>query len=78
MQLGAYDSADQAGAEWERMTGRFRDLMADKAQVIQKANSGGREFYRLRAHGFADLADARRFCSALLAEGAECIPVTTR
>jgi hypothetical protein len=32
----------------------------------------------LRALGFEDLADARRFCSALVAEKAECIPVVTR
>ncbi len=46
--------------------------------MIQKAESGGRTFYRLRAMGFADLSDARRFCSALVAGNADCIPVTTR
>ncbi|MFD1809072.1 SPOR domain-containing protein [Gemmobacter lanyuensis] len=38
----------------------------------------GRTFYRLRAQGFSDEADARRFCAAITAEGAECIPVTLR
>ncbi|HBS49363.1 MAG TPA: sporulation protein SsgA, partial [Rhodobacteraceae bacterium] len=33
---------------------------------------------RLRAMGFDDISDARRFCSALVAGGADCIPVTTR
>jgi hypothetical protein len=28
--------------------------------------------------GFADLGEARRFCSALVAERADCIPVVTR
>ena len=37
------------------------------------ATSGGRTFYRLRAMGFEDLSDARRFCSALVAENAECM-----
>jgi hypothetical protein len=45
---------------------------------VQKASSGGRVFYRLRAMGFDDLGDARRFCSALVAENADCIPVVTR
>lgn len=77
-QLGAYDSAEIAKAEWDRIYSRFEDYMQDKKRVIQKASSGGRTFYRLRAMGFTDLSDARRFCSALVAENADCIPVTTR
>ena len=77
-QLGAYESAEIARKEWDRLFGRFGDYMNDKKRVIQKAESGGRTFYRLRAQGFADINDARRFCSALVAEKAECIPVTTR
>lgn len=77
-QLGAFDSAEVARAEWDRLSGRFGDFMDGKQRVIQRAESGGRTFYRLRAMGFADLGDARRFCSALVAERAECIPVVTR
>lgn len=78
VQLGAYDSAEVAEKEWTRFTARFAALLDGKARVIEKAQSGGRVFYRLRAHGFADLGDARRFCSALVAEGADCIPVVSR
>jgi hypothetical protein len=46
--------------------------------VIQSAESGGRTFYRLRAEGFADEDDARRFCAAITAEGPDCIPVAVR
>mgnify|MGYP005839781461 CR=1 FL=1 len=77
-QLGAYESAEVARAEWERLDARFGDYLAGKSRVIQKATSGGRTFYRLRAMGFTDLGDARRFCSAFVAERAECIPVVTR
>jgi hypothetical protein len=77
-QLGAYDSAEVARKEWTRLSGRFEDYLQGKDRVIQKAQSGGRTFYRLRAMGFDDLSDARRFCSALVAENAECIPVVTR
>jgi hypothetical protein len=52
--------------------------MQGKSRVIQKAQSGGRTFYRLRVAGFDDISDARRFCSALLAEKAACIPVKMR
>ena len=78
VQLGAFDSADIARTQWDKMQTRFGDYMTGKDRVIQQAQSGGRTFYRLRAHGFTDLSDARRFCSALVAEGADCIPVVTR
>ena len=77
-QLGAFDSAKVARAEWERLNTRLGDLLDGKRRLVQRAESGGRTFYRLRAVGFEDLADARRFCSALQAEQAECIPVVTR
>jgi len=77
-QLGAYDSVEVAREEWGRMSLKFEEYMEGKQRVIQKASSGGRTFYRLRAMGFDDLSAARRFCSALVAENADCIPVTTR
>ena len=78
VQFGAFDSDKEARAEWLRLAGRFGDLMAGKAMVIQAAESGGRTFFRLRAHGFENEDDARRFCSALVAENASCIPVAHR
>jgi len=78
VQFGAYDSDGEAREEWQRLAGRFGDLMAGKAMVIQAAESGGRTFYRLRALGFQDDDDTRRFCSALVAESATCIPVAHR
>jgi hypothetical protein len=77
-QLGAFDSPEVARGEWDRLSQKFGDFLEGKQRVIQRAESGGRTFYRLRAMGFADLGDARRFCSALVAERAECIPVVTR
>ena len=78
VQLGAYESGDIARDEWDRLAARFGDYMQGKQRIVQEASSGGRTFYRLRVHGFDDLSDARRFCSALVAEGADCIPVVTR
>ena len=78
VQLGAFDDEAGARAEWAKLQSRFGDLIAPKALVLQQADSGGRSFVRLRALGFEDEADARRFCSALLAENASCIPVAHR
>ncbi len=77
-QLGAFESVEIAETEWLKISARFDEFMVDKSRVIQKAQSGGKVFYRLRAFGFDDLSDARRFCSALLAKQANCIPVVTR
>lgn len=77
-QLGAFDSPETARQEWDRLVQKFDVYMDGKDRVIEKASSGGRTFYRLRAHGFDDLADARRFCSAFVAERADCIPVVKK
>ena len=78
VQLGAFDSEAVARSEWDRLEGRFSDYMAGKSRMIQKATSGGRDFWRLRVVGFDDGSDARRFCAELLAKDAACIPVTVR
>ncbi|WP_240790414.1 SPOR domain-containing protein [Rhodobacter sp. SY28-1] len=75
VQFGTYDTADEARAAWAVLQGRFGELMTEKAMVVQPAESGGRTFYRLRAHGFDGEDDARRFCSAIIAEHPTCIPV---
>ncbi len=77
-QLGAFDSPEVARAQWDQIATRFDSYLNGKSRIVQKATSGGRVFYRLRALGFEDIADARRFCSALVAQNADCIPVVTR
>lgn len=78
VQLGAFDSAEVAQQEWDRIMARFSEVFVGKDRVIGQAQSGGRTFYRLRAMNFTDLADARRFCAALRAGNAACIPVVSR
>lgn len=78
VQFGAYDSPEAARAEWVKLDGRFSDFLRDKQRIVQQAVSGGKTFWRLRAMGFEDINDARRFCSALLAERQACIPVVVR
>jgi len=78
VQLGAFDTEALARDEWNRIAMDFGPLMAGKGRVIQPAESAGRAFYRLRATGFGDLADARRFCAALVGKDLHCIPVQVR
>jgi hypothetical protein len=78
VQLGAFESVEIARNEWTRLERRFGDYLQGKSRVIEPAETGGRAFYRLRAMGFVDVADARRFCSAFKAEGVDCIPVASK
>lgn len=78
VQIGAFDSNALAEGEWNRISGRFGALFSGKGQVIQKAESNGRTFWRLRVAGFDSRDEARRFCAALVAEGTDCIPAAAQ
>ncbi len=78
VQIGAYPNEAQARLEWDKTAARFGALLDGKRRVIEAATSGGETFYRLRVEGFDDLDDARRFCAALKAENAECVPAVVR
>ena len=78
VQLGAFGSPEIAKSEWTKRVSEFGEYIGDKKRVIQRTETGGRVFYRLRVAGFEGLSDARRFCTVLLAENAACIPVVAR
>ncbi len=78
VQLGAFDTPEQARSEWRKLANQFGPVMEGKSLVVQAAESGGRTFYRLRAHGFSDETAARGFCTTLLDQNASCIPVEQR
>lgn len=78
VQLGAFDSRDEAAEEWKKISQRFDEYIDGKSRVIEEASSGGRTFYRLRAYGFSDLTASRRFCAVLVAANASCIPVQVK
>ena len=77
VQFGAFESKSLAQIEWQRLEALLGSVLTSKNMVIQKAESGGKVFYRLRAVGFDDLSDARQFCSAVN-DKAGCIPVVIR
>ena len=77
VQLGAFDSKSLAKSEWQRFEKILGSILIPKKMVIQKAESGGKIFYRLRASGFSDISDARQFCTAI-SDKVACIPVVTR
>ncbi len=78
VQFGAFDTPEEAAANWTRLAGKFGPLMEGKKMVVEPAESGGRTFWRLRAVGFDDESDSRRFCAVFEAENIKCIPVAQR
>ena len=78
VQVGAFDSDAIAHSEWSRISGRYGDLFAGKAPVVQQHKAGGRTFYRLRIAGFETRDEARKFCAALIAAGNDCIPAAAQ
>ena len=77
VQLGAFESKNLAKSEWQRFEKLLGSMLISKKMVVQKAESGGKIFYRLRASGFDDISDARQFCTAI-SDKVACIPVVTR
>ena len=77
VQLGAFESKSLAESEWQRFEKILGSILIPKKMVVQKAESGGKIFYRLRASGFSDISDARQFCTAI-SDKVACIPVVTR
>ena len=77
VQLRAFDSKSFAASEWLRFEKLLGSILTSKQMIIQKAESGGKIFYRLRASGFNDISDARQFCTAI-SDKVACIPVVTR
>ena len=77
VQLGAFENKNLAKSEWQRFEKLLGSMLISKKMVIQKAESGGKIFYRLRASGFDDISDARQFCTAI-SDKIACIPVVTR
>ena len=77
VQLGAFENKNLAKSEWQRFEKLLGSILFSKKMIVQKAESGGKIFYRLRALGFDDISDARQFCSAI-SDRVACIPVVTR
>jgi hypothetical protein len=75
VQFRAYDSEAEALTAWDSLNSQFGDYMAGKSPVILPSSDGALTFYRLRMTGFADMAEAQRFCSVFLAANRDCVPL---
>ena len=74
IQLGAYQSEEEAQASWKKISGKFSSLLTGAPTVTEVELDSG-TFYRLRTAGFADAAAAKAACAKIAAAKQPCMPV---
>jgi hypothetical protein len=72
VQLAALSTEDGAHTEWQNMTRKMPDLLAGHAPSYAKMERDGHTFWRVRATGFTDAAQAKAFCERVKAKGNGC------
>lgn len=77
-QFGAFESPEDALAEWSRISSRFKDVLAGKRHSVQETVLSGKTMYRLLAARFDGADDAQRFCEAFQTAGQSCVPALIR
>lgn len=78
VQLGAFDSPGDARSQWDRLQRDHADLLGNRSNYVQRADSNGSTFFRLRVLGFDAASEQNSLCEALKARSVECIAVTVR
>jgi len=74
VQLGAFSSEDKARAEWQRISGKFANVLGGLSPAVSPVKSGAGSLYRLRASTASESA-ARGICESLRAQGQPCVVV---
>lgn len=77
-QIGTFPDEATARAEWTRLATAHPAQLSGRDRVIQRRETAGRSWVRLRVAGFDGRPEAVRFCDAMLAAGVECVPVENR
>jgi hypothetical protein len=72
VQLAALTSEEAARSEWAQLAKKMPDLMNDRQPTYSRTQRDGHTFWRVRTSGFADVAQARKFCDRVRAKGAGC------
>lgn len=78
VQFGVFETPEAARERYGVLMASFPEVMGSLTPMIEAAQSGGRNFYRLRAEGYASLDEAREFCKGLPSNVTDCIPVVKK
>ena len=76
--LGSFKNNVLADAQLENFLVRYKDYLTNKAVFLQKSETGGRSIYRMRAVGFSNSSETKKFCSIINSFGNECIPILNK
>ena len=72
VRLGTFSTRDAALIEWSRIADGIPGGVSSRTRLVERASIAGQEVHRLRASGFASLAEAKRFCASIAVRNADC------
>lgn len=78
VQFGVFETVAAAQEHYGVLMASFPEVMGALTPVVVAAQSSGRNFYRLRAEGYASLDEAREFCKGIPKSVSDCIPVVIK
>jgi hypothetical protein len=76
VQVSAVEAPVKVTEEWQRLQGRYPQVLKPLRLVVEEAKLGDRGvFYRVQAGAFGSKADAAAACNALVSQGQACFVV---
>lgn len=78
VQLGAFNSAEDAANAWMKFQDENNDLLAERKRVIAPIETGGRVLFQLWAAGFEGVNETNILCETIRARGVDCISITIK
>ena len=76
--LGSFKNNVLASAHVENFVVRHKGYLTDKTVFLQKSETGGRSIYRMRAIGFSNIAETKKFCAIINSFGNDCMPIANK
>ena len=76
--LGSFKNKVLASADVENFVVRHKGYLTDKTVFLQKSETGGRSIYRMRAIGFSNISEMKKFCAIINSFGNDCMPISNK
>jgi hypothetical protein len=76
--LGSFKNKVLASADVENFVVRHQGYLTNKTVFLQKSETGGRSIYRMRAIGFSNIAETKKFCAIINSFGNDCMPIANK
>ena len=76
--LGSFKNKVLASADVENFVVRHKGYLTNKTVFLQKSETGGRSIYRMRAIGFSNISEMKKFCAIINSFGNDCVPISNK